>query len=81
LASTYLDAVFADGDQEVFLLALRDLAEAKGMAALAKKAKLNRERLYRILPDKGSPRLSSLTAILGSAGLCLSVRRSRSVSA
>lgn len=75
-AAAYLDAALADGDQEVFLLALRDLAEARGMTALAKKANLNRESLYRMLSDKGNPQLSSLTAILSSAGLRLSVQRS-----
>ncbi len=80
-AAAYLDAALADGDQEVFLLALRDLAEARGMAALAKKTKLNRESLYRMLSDKGNPQLSSLTAILSSAGLRLSVQRSHPVPA
>ena len=39
-AAAYLDAALADGDQEVFLLAVRDLAEARGMAALAKKKRI-----------------------------------------
>ena len=74
-AAAYLDAALADGDQEVFLLALRDLAEARGMTALAKQANLNRESLYRMLSNKGNSQLSSLTAILSSAGLRLSVQR------
>lgn len=78
-AVAYLDAALADGDQEVFLLALRDLAEARGMTVLAKEANLNRESLYRMLSGKGNPQLSSLTAILNSAGLRLSVQRSGSV--
>jgi probable addiction module antidote protein len=72
-AAAYLNAALEDGSEEVFLLALRDIAEAKGMAKLSKKAHLNRESLYRMLSGKGNPQLSSLTSILKSAGLRLAV--------
>jgi len=41
-AAAYLNAALEDGSQEIFLMALRDIAEAKGMTTLAKKTKLNR---------------------------------------
>ena len=72
-AAAYLNAALGDGDKEVFLLALRDIAEAKGMARLSKKAKLNRESMYRMLSRRGNPQLSSLTSILENAGLRLAV--------
>jgi probable addiction module antidote protein len=65
--------------------ALRNVAEALGgIAEVAKAANLNRETLYRTLSEGGNPELRSLTAILGAAGLRLSVkplqkRRTRSV--
>ena len=73
-AAAYINAALEDGDKEVFLLALRDIAEAKGMARLSKKAKLNRESMYRMLSRRGNPQLSSLTSILENAGLRLAVQ-------
>ncbi len=72
-AAAYLNAALEDGSQEIFLMALRDIAEAKGMTTLSKKAKLNRESLYRMLSNKGNPQLSSLTNLLECAGLRLAV--------
>ena len=72
-AAAYLNAALEDGDQQVFLLALRDVTEARGMSQVAHKSQLNRENLYRILSIKGNPQLSSLTALLHSIGLRLAV--------
>lgn len=72
-AAAYLNAALEDGSQEAFLLALRDIAEAKGMTRVSKKAHLNRESMYRMLSGKGNPQLSSLASILKSAGLRLAV--------
>jgi DNA-binding phage protein len=45
-AAEYLTACLDDGDVEVFLLALRDVAEAPGgVRKLAGRARLNRESL------------------------------------
>ena len=72
-AAAYLDAALAEGDMDVFLLALRDVAEAWGMAQAARTARLNRENLYRMLAANGNPQLSSLNALLHSLGLRLAV--------
>jgi probable addiction module antidote protein len=56
-----------------FLLDLRDVAEAKGIARLARRTRLNRENRHRMLAKKGNPQLSSLTALLKSLGLKLAV--------
>ncbi len=72
-AAAYLDAALEEGDQEVFLLALRDVAEARGLSVVAQEAQLNRENLYRMLSREGNPQLSSLNALLKSMGLRLAV--------
>ncbi len=69
----YLNAALEDGNQQVFLLALRDVAEARGVSQLAREAQLNRENLYRMLSPNGNPQLSSLTALLRSLGLRLAI--------
>lgn len=73
-AAAYLNAALEDGDQEVFLLALRDVTEARGMTDVARDAKLNRENLYRMLSAQGNPQLSSLNTLLRSLGLRLTVK-------
>lgn len=72
-AAAYLDAALAEGDIDSFLLALRDVAEARGMTQTARTARLNRENLYRMLAAEGNPQLSSLNALLQSMGLRLAV--------
>jgi probable addiction module antidote protein len=72
-AAAYLEAALEEGDDQVFLLALRDVAEAHGMARVAAEANLNRESLYRMLSEEGNPRLSSLEALLRAFGLRLAV--------
>jgi probable addiction module antidote protein len=73
-AAEYLNAALEDGNQDVFLLALRDVAEARGMTNLARDASLNRENMYKILSDKGNPKLSSLSAILNQLGLKMAIK-------
>ena len=72
-AAAYLNAALEDGDQEVFLLALRRVTEARGMSQVARQAQLNRESLYRMLSASGNPQLSSLNALLQSIGLRLAI--------
>ena len=72
-AAAYLNAALEENDNELFLLALRNVVQAAGMTKVAKKANLNRENLYRMLSKKGNPELSSLWALLGSIGLEISI--------
>jgi probable addiction module antidote protein len=58
----------------VILIALRQIAEARGgLAKVAKDAGIQRESLYRALSNRGNPRLSTLSAVLKAVGLKLSV--------
>lgn len=60
-------------EPELFLIALRHLAEAWGFSSLATETGLNRESLYKMLSEKGNPKLSSLLTLLDGLGLRLSV--------
>ena len=72
--AAYLDAALEDGDPAVLLLALREVAKAKGgIAALAREADVSRESLYRTLSANGNPKLETLSALLEALGLRLSV--------
>ncbi|MDB5971104.1 MAG: transcriptional regulator [Hydrocarboniphaga sp.] len=58
----------------VGLLALRDVAEARGgLAAIAQEAGITREALYRALSPSGNPTLKTLLAVLHAVGMRLSV--------
>lgn len=72
-AAAYLNAALEENDQEVFLLALRDITEARGFSRVAQDASLNRENLYRMLSPAGNPQLSSLKTLLHSIGLRLAI--------
>jgi probable addiction module antidote protein len=74
-AAHYLSACLDDQDPRVFLLALRDVADAHGgIRALSREAKLNRESLYRMLSKTGNPSLDSLAAVLKAFGMRLAVQ-------
>ena len=73
-AAEYLNAALEENSNTLFLVALRNVAEAHGMKTLAQRAELNRESMYRMLSESGNPRLSSLTSILNTLGLELTVK-------
>lgn len=60
---------------EAFLLALRDVAEARGMSQLARDTDLKRESLYTMLSERGNPVLRSVHAILDALDMRLSIAR------
>lgn len=75
-AMGYLNAVLEDGDEGDFLLALHDVAQVRGgLAQLARKTKLNREHLFRMLSRKGNPQLHNLRLIAGAMGYKFTLRK------
>ena len=85
VANEYLAAALEEADepggQPALLAALRHVAEAQGMAAVAELADIPRESLYRALGPKGNPTVKTLLAVLGAAGLHLAVTRQDSAHA
>jgi probable addiction module antidote protein len=73
-AAAYINAALEEGDEKLLLVALRNVAEAHGMTAVARKARVNRENLYRMLSKKGNPRLQNIEAVLEACGLKLAVQ-------
>jgi probable addiction module antidote protein len=74
-AAEYLKAAMEDIEEpQVLLVALRQIAEARGgMGKIAKAAGIERESLYRALSPRGNPRLSTLFAVTKAMGLTLTV--------
>ena len=84
-ANEYLAAALEEADepggQTALLAALRHVVEAQGMAAVAERAGMPRESLYRALGPKGNPTVKTLLAVLSAAGLHLAVTRQGSAHA
>jgi probable addiction module antidote protein len=73
-AAEYLRCALEDEDEpRVLLIALRHIAQARGVAKVAKAAGIERESLYRALSAHGNPRLSTLVAVTRAIGLRLTV--------
>ncbi len=73
-AAEYLRAALEDEDEpRVLLIALRHIAQARGIAKVAKASGIERESLYRALSVRGNPRLSTLAAVTKAIGLKLTV--------
>jgi probable addiction module antidote protein len=73
-AAAYLKAALEDDEEpRALLIALRHLAQARGVARVARAAGIERESLYRALSARGNPRLSTLVAVTKAIGLRITV--------
>ncbi len=77
-AIAYLNTALEEslkGDEEsqyLFLIALRNVAEAQGgLSNLAKKAHVGRESLYKTLSENGNPKWHTLLSLVLAMGLNL----------
>lgn len=67
-----LDETLADGNTEAFLLALKNVVEAKGSTQeVASESNISRQHLYRILSGDGNPTLETLTSVLQAVGITI----------
>lgn len=67
----YLNAALEDSNPNVFLIAVRDVAKARGMTQLAKEAGLGRESLYKALTPGAKPRYDTVLKLLHALGVKL----------
>ncbi len=70
----YMNAVLESGDPDLLLLALGDVARARGMAQVAKDAGLGRESLYKALAPGSKPRFDTVLKVAKALGVSLSAR-------
>jgi probable addiction module antidote protein len=72
LASEYLNAALEAGDKKAFLMALRNVIEARGgMTKLSRASKINRVSLYKMLSGNGNPGFLNILLLLHHAGIRL----------
>lgn len=72
-AASYLTSALEDSP-EMFLEALRDVAQAQQMAKTARKAGVTRESLYKLTSVTGNPTLGSLYSVLKALDLKIEIR-------
>ena len=65
----YMTAVLETNDPDLLLLALGDVARAKGMAQVAKDAGLGRESLYKALAPGAKPRFETVMKVARALGV------------
>lgn len=73
----FLEAVLEENDPVLLSVALGDIARAKGMTELARKAGLSRESLYRALSAEGNPEMATIMKVIDALGLHLTVAPNR----
>jgi probable addiction module antidote protein len=71
-ALMYLQTALEDS-RAAFLIALRNVADARQLSKVARESDLDRVNLYRMLSEAGNPTLSSLEKVLNALGLRLSI--------
>jgi probable addiction module antidote protein len=72
-AAAYIEAVLELDDPVTLLVALRQVANAHGMAEVARRADVGDKTLFRALSENGNPTLSTVHKVLRAVGLRLSV--------
>lgn len=70
----YLSAVLEDDDPALLNVALGDIARARGMTDIARRAGVSRESLYRSLSEDGNPSAATLLKIISALGVQLHAR-------
>ena len=71
---SYLNVVLEDGDPALLASALGDIARAKGMSEIARKAGLTRASLYKALSADGNPELATVLKVLAACGIRLAAQ-------
>jgi probable addiction module antidote protein len=72
--AAYLTAALEDENPDMFLVAVKDVARARGMTQLANDTGLGRESLYKALAPGAKPRYDTLLKVLRALGVSLQVK-------
>ena len=65
----YLAAALEDPDPEVFMMAVSNVAKARGIAKIARDSGLGRESLYKALAPGAKPRFETVRKVVDALGV------------
>lgn len=74
----YLSAALEDPNPDMFLVAVKTVARARGMAQLAKDTGLGRESLYKALAPGAKPRYDTVLKVIRALGVKLHAEPAKS---
>ncbi len=69
----YLSASLENPDPDAFLMAVRDVAKARGVSTVAADSGLGRESLYKTLKPGSKPRFETVRRLLQALGVKMDV--------
>jgi probable addiction module antidote protein len=69
----YLNAAFEEGDCELILEAIGNVAKARGMTEIADKTGLSRQNLYKTLCSGASPKFDTIQRVIDAFGFKLAI--------
>lgn len=64
----YLNVALENGDPQLILAALGDIARAKGMTQLARETGITRDGLYKALSPTGNPSFATVQKVMSALG-------------
>ena len=73
MVAAYLEECLQDDDPRVFLVALGDVARARGMTDIARLTGLGRQSLYKAFNGQAEPRFDTVIKVLKSLDIKLAV--------
>jgi len=68
-AAAYINEALSTNDAALLASAIGDVARARGMSDIAKKAGITREALYKALRENSQPRMETIARVLGAMKL------------
>ena len=69
--AAYLNVALEEGDLQLILATLGDIARARQMTVVAKNAGIGRESLYKSLSAKGNPEFATVLKVMRALGFKL----------
>ena len=69
----YLKVALEEGDNELLMVAIGNVAKAKGMTEIAKQTNLSRQNLYKALSANSSPKFDTVKKVIEALGCKLSI--------
>lgn len=74
MIAEYLSQVLEEGNTDELLVAIGNIAKAKGMAQISQDTGLGRESLYKAFQEGAKPRFETVLKVLNSFGVKLQAR-------
>lgn len=71
MIAAYLNAALEEGDSDLLMAAIADVAKARGIAKVAADAGLGRESLYKTLAPGSKPQIGTVFRLLHALGIKL----------